>query len=110
MNFFKPVLVSFLLLSSVSSYAGKYVLVEENRAEVSHDGAIYLLNTYIVIFEQPYYITVERTDGHIVDINVAEKIAVEYIKPRGCTQEPERRADLDQKNEKQTKVVIGVAC
>jgi len=98
-----------LFLSSVVC-ADKYVLVEENKAKINHGNVSYVLNTYIVMFEQPYYITVEREDGEVVNLDAAEKMALKYIQPRGCTEPLERRGDLDQKNEEQTKVVIGVAC
>ncbi|MEQ3681608.1 hypothetical protein [Alcanivorax sp.] len=110
MRFSKLTLFSLLFCTSVSADVGRYVLVEENTAEVNHAGVQYLLNTYIVMFEQPYYITVERVDEKVVDLEVAEKIAVEYIKPRGCTEPLKRRKDLDQKNDTETKIVIGVAC
>jgi hypothetical protein len=106
----KSLFASLFLVLDVSAHAGEYVLVEENRAEVTHDEVLYVLNTYIVMFEQPYYITVERADGELVDLSVAEQMALEYIEPRGCTEPLVRREDLDQKNEMQTKIVIGVAC
>ena len=90
--------------------AGKLILVEENHAEIESAGITYILDSYIVMFEQPYYISIQRKDNQPIDAAIAEKIAVEYILPRGCTEPLKRRADLDKANEDSTKLVIGVAC
>lgn len=88
----------------------RFVRVDENYKVIEKNGVNYIFNTYIVMFEQPYYITVERKDGLKVDLNTVEKMAIEYIKPRGCTTPLERRKDLDRHNKDMTKLVIGVAC
>ena len=98
------------LFISTTAHAGKVVLVEENHADISRDGITYVLDTYIVLLSQPYLIVIEREDGQPMDLEVAEDIAVEYIKPRGCTQPLKRLPKLDGRNEDNTKILIGVAC
>lgn len=62
------------------------------------------------MFEQPYYILVQRKDKKPMVLSEVEPIAIEYILPRGCTVPLKRRADLDRKNEDSTKLLIGVVC
>jgi len=95
---------------STAALAKSLVLVEENHAELERDGVAYVLDSYIVMFEQPYYILVRRKDNQAVNAGVAEEVAIEYILPRGCTVPLERRPDLDRRNEDGTKLIIGVAC
>lgn len=108
--FLKTLLVVILCVISGVALAKNLVLVEENHAEIESDGVTYVLDSYIVMFEQPYYILVQRKDNQAVNPDVAEDVAIEYILPRGCTVPLERRPDLDRRNEDGTKLIIGVAC
>ena len=88
----------------------KLVLVEENHADIEKEGIVYNLDSYIVLFQQPYYITVKREDNKKLSLKAAEKIAVEYIQPRGCTTPLVRKPELDKSNSNQTQWLVGVAC
>ena len=90
--------------------SSELVLVEENHARLTFNGTTYLLDSYIVVFEQPYYISLHREDGLAIDAADAERIAINYIKPRGCTSPLIRRPDLDQRSANNTWWIIGVAC
>ncbi|MBV7434585.1 hypothetical protein KRX19_06035 [Cardiobacteriaceae bacterium TAE3-ERU3] len=96
--------------SNSINIGGNLDLIDENHAEINRDGVSYVLDSYIVPFQRPYYITVKRTDGAVLTLQEAESIAVEYIAPRGCTSPLERRADLDQHNQDQTEWMIGISC
>lgn len=84
--------------------------VDENHAEIERDGATYILDSYIVLFQQPYYITLHRGDGQPISLEQAEQIATEYIKPRGCTEPLVRLPKLDQHNADKSAWMIGIAC
>lgn len=88
----------------------KLILVEENHANISYDGVSYVLDSYIVMFEQPYYITIERTDGGEITHEKAIEVSTHYIKPRGCTETIKHLPDLDKHNDKKTKWMIGISC
>lgn len=104
------ILVVVAALISTSAFAGKLVLVEENHARIDKGGVTYLFDSYIVLFQQPYYIMVQREDKKPISLEQVEPIAIEYILPRGCTEPLKRRFDLDRNNEDNTKLIIGVAC
>lgn len=108
----KPIkiLLIFFAFISVSVQAKSLYLVEENHAEIEKDGIVYILDSYIIPFEQPYYILIKREDKKSISMDQVESMAIEYILPRGCTQPLERRPDLDKQNEDFTAVFIGVAC
>lgn len=95
---------------STSAFAGNLVLVEENHAKIEKDSVTYIFDSYIVMFQQPYYILVQREDKKPMNLKQVEPIAIEYILPRGCTVPLKRRPDLDRHNENNTKLIIGVAC
>lgn len=84
--------------------------VDENHAELERGGKTYVLDSYIVLFEQPYYIHVRAKDGQALDAADAEALASEYIQPRGCTQPLERRKDLDRSNGDGSELVLGFQC
>ncbi|WP_269792511.1 hypothetical protein [Stenotrophomonas sp. Iso1] len=84
--------------------------VDENHAELERGGKTYVLDSYIVLFEQPYYLHVRAKDGQALDTTEAEALAGEYIQPRGCTQPLERRKDLDRSNGDGTELVLGFQC
>ncbi|MFB2587786.1 hypothetical protein [Acinetobacter sp. c1-l78] len=85
-------------------------IVDENHAVVDFAKERYILDTYIIPFEQPYYILIRKENAKKIDKDIAEKIAIDYILPRGCTDPLQRRADLDKHNVSQTEMLIGVAC
>lgn len=104
------ILVIIAAFISTSAFAEKLVLVEENHAKIDKDGVTYIFDSYIVMFQQPYYILVQREDKKPMSLEQVEPIAIEYILPRGCTEPLKRRSDLDRNNEDNTKLLIGVAC
>lgn len=95
---------------ALPSAAGELSLVEENHALLEKNGVTYILDSYIVPFEVPFYILVRRQDSQVISVNEVEPVVIEYIKPRGCTAPPKRRADLDRKSSDSTALVLGVAC
>lgn len=109
---------AFIVIFTFCAYASnssrnntsRLVLVSENHAEISKEGQTYILDTYIVLFQQPYYILVRKSSNQPITEDEALSIAVEYIKPRGCTAPPSRRADLDKSNIDKTQWLIGIEC
>ena len=85
-------------------------LVEENHAELEIAGEVHVLDTYIILFERPYYIHVRKLSGTPLSEGEAASIAAEYIAPRGCTTPLARRGDLDQSNADKTQWLIGIEC
>ena len=85
-------------------------LVDENRALISKGGVEYQLDSYIILFQQPYYIHIKRKDGKEISREDAVSISVEYIQPRGCTEPLKRLEKLDKNNSDKTEWIIGVAC
>ena len=85
-------------------------LVEENHYQTKIADGIYILDTFIVPFEQPYYVLVRRTDEKRISRNVAALIGETYIQPRGCTEPLVRRADLDKQNATGSVHLVGFAC
>lgn len=84
--------------------------VEENHHETKIADGTYVLDTFIVPFEQPYYVLVRRTDEKRISKNVAALIGETYIQPRGCTEPLVRRADLDKQNATGSVYLVGFAC
>lgn len=84
--------------------------VEENHHETKIADGTYVLDTFIVPFEQPYYVLVRRTDEKRISKNVAALIGETYIQPRGCTEPLVRRADLDKQNATGSMYLVGFAC
>ncbi len=104
-----------LLLVIISNLNAKnqgkrLTLVKENHAELSFKGVKYILDSYIVMFENPYYITIEREDKAPIKYLDAIDISIDYIKPRGCTSPLKRLPELDQNNKHKTKWMIGISC
>ncbi len=98
------ILLSAALLSGCLGSApvlpDRSVEVTENRLDnfKAPNGVMYNMRTYIVPFENPYYITVSPTVsiGSFENGNgIAARTALAYIKPRGCTSKPRRIADKD---------------
>lgn len=85
-------------------------LVEENHHQTKIADGTYVLDTFIVSFEQPYYVLVRRTDEKRISRNVAALIGETYIKPRGCTEPLVRRTDLDKQNATGSVHLVGFAC
>ena len=84
--------------------------VDENYAAITVNKEVYVLDTYIIPFQQPYYILVRKQDGKRFSKNIADVLAVSYIKTRGCTETLVRREDLDKSSSDSTQHLIGVAC
>ena len=84
--------------------------VDENYAVINVNKETYVLDTYIIPFQQPYYILVRKQDGKRFSNNIADVLAVDYIKTRGCTETLVRREDLDKSSSDSTQHLIGVAC
>ena len=84
--------------------------VDENHAAIEANQEFYVLDTYIIPFQQPYYILVRRQDGKRFSKNIADVLAVDYIKTRGCNQTLVRRSDLDKSTSDGSQHLIGVAC
>ena len=85
-------------------------LVKENQAQITKNGATYALDTYIVPFQQPYYVLVRQNPSKSMELSEAVSVATEYIKPRGCTAPISRRADLDRSNASKSQWLIGIEC
>lgn len=85
-------------------------LVEDNHFVMTIGSDKYVLDSFIVPFEQPYYILVRKQDGKAMIKHAAEVVALDYIKPRGCTEPLKRRADLDKQTADGSHYLIGVAC
>jgi len=85
-------------------------IVKENHAEITIDKVDYIFDSYIILFQRPYYITVSRSDKAAIEKDIAVAVASEYIKPRGCTTPLSRRPDLDQNNSDKTQWLIGIEC
>ncbi|GHB79605.1 hypothetical protein GCM10008107_31400 [Psychrosphaera saromensis] len=88
----------------------KLTLVDGNHAEVTVRGVTFILDSYIVAFENPYYIKIYREDGQQLDLEDAEKVSIKYIEPRGCTEPVTRRPDLDSYNKTTSEWLIGISC
>ncbi len=84
--------------------------VDENHSTIEANQEFYVLDTYIIPFQQPYYILVRRQDGKSFSKNTADVLAVDYIKTRGCNQTLVRRSDLDKSTSDGSQHLIGVAC
>ncbi len=89
-------------------------LVDENHYVMSVGAgkytATYVLDSYIIPFEQPYYILVRQQNGKPFSKHAATVVALDYIQPRGCTQPLQRLEDLDKQNADGSAYLIGVAC
>lgn len=85
-------------------------LVEENHAEVTRGEQRYTVDSYIMPFQQPYYVLVRSAAHQPIKKQEAASIAVEYIAPRGCTTPISRREDLDDANADETQWLIGIEC
>ncbi|MCR4942390.1 MAG: hypothetical protein K5978_06345 [Campylobacter sp.] len=88
----------------------RLVLVDENHAEIKQNNRIYILDSYIIPFEQPYYIFVKSKDNKKFELDEVHDMAIEYIKTRGCTSPLKKREDLYMKNNEQTTFIIVVEC
>jgi len=88
----------------------KLTFVDENHANLKIGNVSYTLDSYIVMFQQPYYVKVKRDDNRPMRLEEAVKVAKEYIQPRGCTEPLARRADLDKYNSDKSQWLIGISC
>ena len=85
-------------------------LVDENHHVTIIGPDRYVLDSYIIPFQQPYYILVRKQSGAPFIKHAAEVVAIDYIKPRGCTEPLKRRPDLDKQSADATHYLIGVTC
>ncbi len=85
-------------------------LVKENHAEINANGNKYIIDSYIIPFQQPYYILIRNDKNTPITSDIAHSIAEQYIKPRGCTTTISRRIDLDKSNNDHTQWIIGIEC
>lgn len=83
---------------------------KEYHAKVPHKDKTYLLDSYVVPLEQPFYIHVRTTDGTPIMRGTAIQIASDYIAPKGCTEPLVHRPELDRNTPDKTEWIIGVAC
>lgn len=95
-------------LSNVISLDKQLSKVDENHHEMIIDGNKIVLDSYIKLFQRPYYIVLKSEKP--LTKTEAEQIAVKYIQPRGCTTPIKRRPDLDKNNTNKTQWLIGVEC
>ena len=93
-----------------SLIAANWVKVDENHAEMQRDGKRFLLDSYIVMFQQPYYVHVRTAAGDKLRVDDVEALVKEYIQPRGCTSPMVRDKKLDKQNADSTELVLGVLC
>ena len=93
-----------------SLIAKNWMKVEENHAQLQHEGQDYVLDSYVVPFQQPYYIHVRAKDTQAWETDDLLDMVSEYIKPRGCTQALERRSDLDRSNAEGNERILGFQC
>ena len=116
MKYLKTALIAITASSTLGCASNKnmdtsnLVLVKENHATIAKHGNSYILDSYIILFQQPYYITVKRNDKKPISLAEASEIAEEYIQPRGCTEPIARRPDLNKSNADKTQWLIGVEC
>lgn len=85
-------------------------LVKENHAEIKKGSEKFILDSYIIPFERPYYVLIRNDKNTSISADVAHSIAQEYIKPRGCTTPISLRNDLDRKNSNSSQWIIGIDC
>lgn len=83
---------------------------KEYHAKVPHKDKTYLLDSYVVPFQQPFYLHVRTTDGTPIIKEMAVQIAIDYITPKGCTEPLVRRPELDRHTPDKTEWIVGVAC
>lgn len=87
-------------MGNTAALPERSVEVTENRLAnfKAPNGVTYDMRTYIIPFENPYYITVSpaTTNASFENGNgIAARTAIAYITPRGCTSKPRRIADRD---------------
>ncbi|QVM93699.1 hypothetical protein JYG34_12040 [Pseudomonas entomophila] len=83
---------------------------DDYHANLDSNGVRYTLDSYIIPFQNPFYISVQRDDGKPLSVSEAANVAQPYIEPRGCTAPVVRRADLDRSNGAKTQWLIGIEC
>lgn len=117
MKFSRFVVALATLLCSVGSVSAgddvdtkRLTLVEENHAQLTIQNVPYTLDSYIIMFQQPYYVKVKRDDLKPIPFEVAVAVAKEYIQPRGCTEPISRATSLDKSNSDNSQWLIGILC
>lgn len=108
------ILILVLLASSgLNAQNGKkkITLVKENHSELSFKGVSYILDRYIIMFDNnPYYISVQREDKASIKHQEAIDISIYYTKQKGCTSKLKRLPNLDKYYKDKTKWMIGISC
>ncbi len=94
----------------VNSSGKKLTLVAENHLTLPFKGNTYMMDTYIVMFENPYYIRMLKQGRASITKEEAVEVSIYYIKPRGCTQPIIRLPELDKHNQDKTEWMIGISC
>lgn len=77
---------------------------------VNKNGRTYVLDSYVIPLEQPFYIHLRTMDKLPIALDDASKIASDYIKPKGCTEPLVRKPDLDKSNSNKDEWIIGISC
>jgi hypothetical protein len=108
-------ILALLVLSACATAPGvidtsKLNRVDANHAKITKGGKTYLLDSYIVPFERPYYILVRKASKEALSLEEASTVAADYIRPRGCTTPLTRQTQLDKFNADKTQWLIGIAC
>lgn len=91
-------------------HLGRLVESDEYAGSIERDGVTYNVKVYIIPFEQPYYVSIQRQDGEVIDAENIVSIADEYIQEDWCTVPRERRPNLDRRFSGGTHYLIGIAC
>lgn len=85
-------------------------LVKENHANIKVAGIRYVMDSYIIPFQRPYYIVVTRVDKARISHKAAVSVSRVYIKPRGCTTPITHRHALDRSSSDKTQWLIVIQC
>ena len=114
-----PIIFAALSLSACVSGGASLpegaVEVDENRVAAleAPNGVPYDMATYIVPFQNPYYITVKPSTTNMSFENghgIAARAATAYIEPRGCTESLSRIEEQDRFNASTNTWTIVVGC
>ncbi|MFK5974933.1 MAG: hypothetical protein QM493_00370 [Sulfurovum sp.] len=104
------ILILCIVSTLEASKNKKLSLVKENHAIITYKGVKYVMDSYIIPFENPYYISVKRSDKKSIRRKEAIKVSKKYIKPRGCTSSLKHLPKLDRVSKNKTKWIIGISC
>lgn len=88
----------------------KLTIIAKNHAIVIYNKIKYIMDTYVVMFENPYYVFIERADSKPITNKEAINISKDYIKDKGCTEPIKLMPNLNQHNRDNTMWIIGISC